>query len=426
MRLLGLDPGLRHTGWGVIDVSGNRLTHVADGAVHSDDGAPLAQRLCRLHEALSEVLERYRPDEAAVEETFVNANAASTLKLGQARAVSLLVPALAGLAVAEYPNNQVKKAVVGQGRADKAQVQAMVRLLLPGCAIATPDAADALAVAVCHAHHRSTWAMWRRPAQQAQASPPPQPLPRGGRGALDVDDENPLPTGGRVDGASRPGGGHTLPQPLPRGGRGALGVDDENPLPTGGRVDGASRPGGGRLLERAKRLPSDTEIDRARRLRKDATEVEKLLWSKLRRNQLGAPFRRQEPILGFTVDFVCHDHRLIIELDGGQHAERVDSDERRTAVLQQAGFRVLRFWNNEVNDNLEGVLETILARMTETASPRRPPPQPLPRGGRGALGVDDQNPLPWGGRGALDVDDQNPLPAGGRVDGASRPGGGRS
>jgi crossover junction endodeoxyribonuclease RuvC len=164
MRLLGLDPGLRHTGWGVIDASGNRLTHVADGAVHSADDAPLAERLCQLHEALSEVLERYRPDEAAVEETFVNANAASTLKLGQARAVSLLVPALAGLAVAEYPNNQVKKAVVGQGRADKAQVQAMVRLLLPGCAITTPDAADALAVAICHAHHRSTWAMWRRNA----------------------------------------------------------------------------------------------------------------------------------------------------------------------------------------------------------------------------------------------------------------------
>jgi crossover junction endodeoxyribonuclease RuvC len=374
MRLLGLDPGLRHTGWGVIDVSGNRLTHVADGAVHSSDGAPLAERLCQLHEALSEVLERYRPDEAAVEETFVNTNAASTLKLGQARAVSLLVPALAGLAVAEYPNNQVKKAVVGQGRADKAQVQAMVRLLLPGCAVTTPDAADALAIAICHAHHRSTWAMWRRSdGGGCVAAPPP-------------------------------------PQPLPRGGRGALGVDDENPLPAGGRVDGASRPGGGRLLERSKRLPSDTEIDRARRLRKDATEVEKLLWSKLRRNQLGAPFRRQEPILGFTVDFVCHDHRLIVELDGGQHAERIDQDARRTVVLQQAGFRVIRFWNNEVNDNLEGVLETILARMTETASLRRPPPQPLHRGGRGALGVDDEN----------------PLPAGGRVDGASRPGGGCS
>ena len=212
MRLLGLDPGLRHTGWGVIDVSGNRLSHVADGAAHSDDDAPLAARLCQLHAVLTEVLERYRPDEAAVEETFVNANAASTLKLGQARAVALLVPALAGLAVAEYPNNQVKKAVVGQGRAEKGQVQAMVRLLLPGCAIATPDAADALAVAICHAHHRSTWAMWRRPAVggfavgEVAALPPPQPLPRDGRGAFGGGDDNPLPSGGRVE-PQAPGGG---------------------------------------------------------------------------------------------------------------------------------------------------------------------------------------------------------------------------
>ncbi len=162
VRLLGLDPGLRHTGWGIIDVSGNRLSHVADGAVHSTDGAPLAERLCQLHAGLTEVLERYHPDEAAVEETFVNSNAASTLKLGQARAVSLLVPALAGLAVAEYTNSMVKQAVVGSGRADKGQVQMMIRVLLPGCAITTPDAADALAVAVCHAHHRATWVLWRK------------------------------------------------------------------------------------------------------------------------------------------------------------------------------------------------------------------------------------------------------------------------
>lgn len=160
VRLLGLDPGLRHTGWGVIDVAGNRLIHVADGAVHSSDSAPLSDRLVQLYNALVEVLEAYRPDEAAVEETFVNANAASALRLGQARAVSLLVPALAGLTVAEYPNNQVKKAVVGQGRAEKAQVQAMIRLLLPGCRISTPDAADALAVAICHAHHRSSLVAW--------------------------------------------------------------------------------------------------------------------------------------------------------------------------------------------------------------------------------------------------------------------------
>lgn len=170
VRLLGIDPGLRHTGWGVIDVVGNRLIHVADGAVHSDAGCSLAERLVQLHDALSAVLDDHRPDEAAVEETFVNANAASTLKLGQARAVALLVPALAGLAVAEYANNMVKKAVVGQGRADKAQVQAMIRLLLPGCTISTPDAADALAVAICHAHHRASWSTWRRPA--ASLSPP--------------------------------------------------------------------------------------------------------------------------------------------------------------------------------------------------------------------------------------------------------------
>jgi crossover junction endodeoxyribonuclease RuvC len=157
VRLLGLDPGLRHTGWGVVDVTGNRLAHVADGAIHSSDDLPLAERLVQLHAALTEVMETYRPDEAAVEETFVNANAASALKLGQARAVALLVPALAGLRVAEYPNNQVKKAVVGQGRAEKTQVQAMIRILLPGCVIKTADAADALAVAICHAHYR-TWA----------------------------------------------------------------------------------------------------------------------------------------------------------------------------------------------------------------------------------------------------------------------------
>lgn len=164
VRLLGLDPGLRHTGWGIIEVDGNRLIHVADGAVHSDASCPLAQRLCQIHDTLSAVVDRYQPDEAAVEETFVNTNAASTLKLGQARAVSLLVPALAGMAVAEYTNNMVKKAVVGQGRADKTQVQAMVRMMLPGCDISTPDAADALAVAICHAHHRASWQMWRRGA----------------------------------------------------------------------------------------------------------------------------------------------------------------------------------------------------------------------------------------------------------------------
>ncbi len=160
IRLIGLDPGLRHTGWGVIDVAGNALRHVADGALHSDDARPLAFRLCQLHDGLIRILETYSPDEAAVEEIFVNRNPASTLKLGMARGVALLVPARAGLPVAEYPTNLVKKSVVGAGHADKIQVQVMMRLLLPGCTLSSADAADALAVAVCHAHHRSTRLAW--------------------------------------------------------------------------------------------------------------------------------------------------------------------------------------------------------------------------------------------------------------------------
>jgi crossover junction endodeoxyribonuclease RuvC len=160
LRLIGLDPGLRHTGWGVIDVAGNRLSHVADGAVHSDGDLSLAERLTQLHDALTIVIERHRPDEAAVEEVFVNKNPASTLKLGMARGVALLVPARAGLPVAEYPTNLVKKSVVGAGHADKKQVQVMVRMLLPGAELASADAADALAVAICHAHHMQTKRMW--------------------------------------------------------------------------------------------------------------------------------------------------------------------------------------------------------------------------------------------------------------------------
>lgn len=155
-RFLGLDPGLRHTGWGIIDVNGNRLSHVADGVVDTDDQATLAERLCTIHDGLASIVARYQPDEAAVEETFVNKNAASTLKLGQARGVALLVPALAGLPVAEYPTNLVKKTVVGAGHADKSQVQAMIRILLPGSSTTSADAADALAVAICHAHHAQT------------------------------------------------------------------------------------------------------------------------------------------------------------------------------------------------------------------------------------------------------------------------------
>ena len=171
MRVLGLDPGLRHTGWGVIDVAGYRLSYVADGVVQAPTDLPLADRLVVLFRQLINIIERFRPDEAAVEETFVNKNAASTLKLGVARGVVLLAPAERGLPVAEYSANLVKKSVVGAGHAEKAQVQLMVRRLLPGCAIATPDAADALAVAICHAHHAGTARIWQpvrvSPAQEA-------------------------------------------------------------------------------------------------------------------------------------------------------------------------------------------------------------------------------------------------------------------
>ncbi len=156
MILLGLDPGLRNTGWGVIEAVDNRLSHVADGTVCTDARLGLAERLVQLHSGLAQILDRYQPTEAAVEETFVNRNAVSTLKLGQARGVVLLVPANAGVPVAEYTPNQVKKAVVGSGHAAKEQIQMMVRTLLPGCEIDSADAADALAVAICHAHYRTT------------------------------------------------------------------------------------------------------------------------------------------------------------------------------------------------------------------------------------------------------------------------------
>jgi crossover junction endodeoxyribonuclease RuvC len=161
MRVLGLDPGLRHTGWGVIDVDGNRLTHVADGVASAPTDLPIGERLVLLFRQLGEVLERFRPDEAAVEETFVNRNPASTLKLGVARGVVLLAPAERGVPVSEYSANMVKKSVVGAGHAEKDQVQLMVRRLLPGCAVVKADAADALAVAICHAHHAGTMNAWR-------------------------------------------------------------------------------------------------------------------------------------------------------------------------------------------------------------------------------------------------------------------------
>ncbi|MEM6944445.1 MAG: crossover junction endodeoxyribonuclease RuvC [Pseudomonadota bacterium] len=150
MRVIGFDPGLARTGWGVVEVAGSRLIHISNGTCTSGSGS-LAERLCRLHEALVAVVAEMRPDEAAVEHTFVNKDAAGTLKLGQARAMALLAPAQAGLAVAEYAPNAVKKAVVGVGHAQKEQVGHMIRRLLPGAEIHGPDAADALAVAICHA-----------------------------------------------------------------------------------------------------------------------------------------------------------------------------------------------------------------------------------------------------------------------------------
>ncbi len=156
MILLGLDPGLQATGWGVIEADGNRLRHIASGTVRSRAADPLAERLVQLHDALATVIADHAPESAAVEETFVNSNAQSTLKLGQARGVVLLVAARAGLPVAEYAARLVKKAVVGTGAADKTQVAAMVARLLPGCGALGPDAADALAVAITHAHLGAT------------------------------------------------------------------------------------------------------------------------------------------------------------------------------------------------------------------------------------------------------------------------------
>lgn len=150
MRVMGIDPGLRNMGWGVIEADGSRLSHVDSGVLHSE-GTSLASRLLSLHTQMSEVLARLAPETVAVEQTFVNKDGAGTLKLGQARAIALLVPAQAGLDVAEYAPNAVKKCVVGVGHADKRQVEHMVRLQLPGCDPKSPDAADALAIAICHA-----------------------------------------------------------------------------------------------------------------------------------------------------------------------------------------------------------------------------------------------------------------------------------
>jgi len=151
--LLGIDPGLGTTGWGVIAADGNRLSHIANGRIVTDTKAPLAARLVELDRALTDIILQHQPQGAAVEEVFVNSNPQSTLKLGQARGALLLSAARGGLEIGEYAARLVKKAVVGVGNADKAQVHAMVSRLLPGAKIAGPDAADALAVAITHAHH---------------------------------------------------------------------------------------------------------------------------------------------------------------------------------------------------------------------------------------------------------------------------------
>ncbi len=167
MRVLGVDPGLRNMGWGVIEAVGSRITHVANGVCHSE-GEDLATRLLSLYEQMTDVVATYQPEAAAVENTFVNKDGVGTLKLGQARAIALLVPAQAGISVAEYAPNKVKKTIVGVGHADKGQIDHMVRLQLPGVKIGGADAADALAIALCHAHYARSAGAWEAALAKAQ------------------------------------------------------------------------------------------------------------------------------------------------------------------------------------------------------------------------------------------------------------------
>lgn len=153
IRIIGIDPGLRRMGWGIIDTLGNSLKFVACGTVISDDKLDLASRLCQLHDGLADIIHSHQPHEAAVEQTFVNMDAVATLKLGQARGIAMLVPAKAGLRVAEYAPNAVKKAVIGVGHGDKKQIQMMLKVLMPKAVFSGNDAADALAIAICHAHN---------------------------------------------------------------------------------------------------------------------------------------------------------------------------------------------------------------------------------------------------------------------------------
>ena len=156
IRILGIDPGLRRTGWGVVAIDGNRLSFLACGSLATDDTAALAVRLVAIHDGLRRVVDEFGPDEAAVEATFVNKDATATLKLGQARGIAMLVPAAAGLPVAEYAPNLVKKTIVGAGHSEKVQIRMMVKVLLPKADPQSEDAADALAIAICHAHHRQS------------------------------------------------------------------------------------------------------------------------------------------------------------------------------------------------------------------------------------------------------------------------------
>ena len=156
VRILGIDPGLRRTGWGVIEIDGNRLTYIGCGSVEPAETLPLASRLLGIHEGLAKVLGDFQPMEAAVENTFVNKDGVATLKLGQARGIAMMTPAMFGILVAEYAPNQVKKTVVGAGHADKNQIQMMLKILLPKAEPKSADAADALAIAITHAHHRQS------------------------------------------------------------------------------------------------------------------------------------------------------------------------------------------------------------------------------------------------------------------------------
>ena len=176
VRIIGIDPGLRRTGWGVIESSGSRLSYIACGTVTSDAADPLCLRLAALFTGLNTVLAQWQPHEAAVEETFVNRDAHATLKLGQARGIALLAPARAGLPVAEYAPNLVKKTVTGSGHAEKVQIRTMIGYLLPRAAPDTDDAADALAIAIAHAHHRQAAAL-KRAVLAAHPAPRARRLP---------------------------------------------------------------------------------------------------------------------------------------------------------------------------------------------------------------------------------------------------------